>query len=209
MRILHLSDTHGVVVLPSHVECDLVVHSGDLLPNQTRGPGDIGFQKDWCTRKLGMLRKLALHARYGVLYVPGNHDWFDPGPLVGAPWRTLIDDACTIASLTFYGLPYIPAMGGFWNYERLPSDLSTLTEAAFSARPDVLVAHCPPMYCGDTAWTDFIGNPALTQRLVLHPDHGIRYVLCGHNHEQAGFRGVMGGAQVINSATTMQIVDIG
>jgi len=203
-----MSDTHGSVIVPSpKMACDLIVHSGDLMPNQQTGPNDAGFQKDWCMRKREMLSRLARHARLGVLYVPGNHDWVDPEPYVYGEWTTLVDRAITIEGVRFYGLPWIPHMGGFWNYEARVPELIEKTQAAFDALPDVLVAHCPPMYCGDLAWTDFIGNPALSQRLVLG-SHRIRHVLCGHNHEQAGFTGTMGGAVVINSATTIRRIEL-
>lgn len=167
MRLFHLSDTHGLPRMQVPDDIDIIVHSGDLFPNATWNPPDKhiepGFQEGWFNARAGALVKWIGDATF--LYVPGNHDWFDPCPLLRARGVTA-HNLWTEGPITvldgpkFVGLPFVICAndeGRFygWNYERRESEMTHHIETAIDQEPDVLVTHCPPFGILDCPYERF------------------------------------------------------
>jgi Icc-related predicted phosphoesterase len=215
MRILHVSDTHGT--FPELIDVktvDVIVHSGDMLPNKTRGTVvEPGFQEDWVRRKLPtMIRWLKGKP---LLFCAGNHDFFNPGELLrraGEEAYSLTNSSYVFGGLNFAGFPYVPWLIGEWNYERGPEDLSMETEDLLgwvaSDNIDVIVAHCPPFGILDAVRHERIGNPYLqVDRLHRNDGERVKAILSGHVHESPGIVEI-NRTIISNAACTQRIVEI-
>lgn len=215
LRILHISDTHGMLPVPESLEYDVVVHSGDMMPNRTFGvkPVEHTFQKHWIEENAPRF-----HARYWAkpfLYVPGNHDYYDPTPVMrelGIDARLLCNAFMEVNGVGFYGSPWTPTFYD-WNWMCGPKEmrehLAPLASLMERGAVDVLVTH-GPMYgvldrnqqgerCGCKVLRSVVREAAYAPKLHLH----------GHIHEQGGSvvpwsRGMV----VSNAARTQQVVTV-
>lgn len=210
-RLAHISDTHGMI--PFFTQSTVaIVHSGDLAPNATRGIRDVekGMQELWFKQHIKSFQE-----RIGkrlFVFVPGNHDYYDPEPL----FRENEINAVTLGTydkgiareymgLTFAGFPYVPYIAGEWNYETRESEMSDLV--AKIPPCDILVAHCPPYgICADEERKG-AGNSALANHFNYNVEKLPRYLLCGHFHESCGI-GRLGDMIVSNAATTRHTFEI-
>jgi len=207
VRILHISDTHGEMSM-LRGQFDLVVHSGDLQPNRTRGSVTEGaFQEHWVRSNATRLRHWLGDTPF--LFCPGNHDFFDPQEIardVGIDWTTLGNKAHEVEGLRFVGLPYVPFFRGEWNYETCSIELMRKTYRLLeSTKPDVLVAHCPPHGILDDTHGTHIGNRALTEWLKTRST--LKAILCGHCHESAALE-TFQGCTVSNAARMQRIIKL-
>ena len=99
MRILHISDTHGIHHrIKDMPEADVIVHSGDISNNGTED--EVLDFLNW------MIELPYLHK----IFVTGNHDqclWDADGiEDLPANLHFLQDKSVTIESITFFGLAY-------------------------------------------------------------------------------------------------------
>src|ERR1051325_2270861 len=78
MKIVHVSDTHGL--LPELPSGDIVLHTGDFLPNRSRGVVDVEtvHQMDWLRRHI--IEIVDWIGDRPFLFVQGNHDYINPCP---------------------------------------------------------------------------------------------------------------------------------
>jgi Icc-related predicted phosphoesterase len=228
LTIFHFSDSHGrVPVIPTSIEFDIIVCSGDFLPDRyVRKEEQIRYNLPWCMpaspeRQEHWLRtqldKVKAQARGKPwLFCPGNHDFYDPVPMLreaGVDAHNLADTVVTIGGIRFYGFPYCPWAGGGYNYELHPTAMEMkvgevvdlLNEGAF----DVLVAHCPPYKMLDLAKNgQLCGNPWMTKALLdLPPERLPKAYLCGHVHRAAG-DGDFRGMYVSNAATKTRLIPV-
>lgn len=213
MKILHLSDTHGT--FPELKGAfDVIVHSGDLMPNKTRGTAtEPGFQKDWVARKA--IRLANWIGKTPFLYCPGNHDYYDPESVLrqhGVAATTLGAEPLELLGYKFVGFPYVPWFNGEWNYEKLAPDMFSLMGGVIdrmeAGEIDVLVAHCPPEGILDETFGNVrIGNPQLTRAFNV-ANKLPKAILCGHCHESPG-TAIVRDCIISNAATTMRIIDLG
>lgn len=226
--IFHFSDSHGrVPEVPESVAFDVVVCSGDLLPDRyTRKaereklnlpvcmPGSPARQEQWLRTQVPKL--ITLTRGKPFLWVPGNHDFYDPVPVLreaGIDAHNLTDRVVEIAGLRFYGFPYVPWAGGAWNHELLPPAMAMKVAEVVIALEDglfdVLVAHCPPYKMLDRAKNGLeCGNPYMLKALLdLDQTQLPKAYLCGHVHTAAG-DGQFRGMYVSNAATKMRLVPI-
>ncbi len=224
--LLHFSDSHGrVPSVPDTIHFDVVVCSGDLLPDiYTRRadrerlnlpislPGSPQHQEQWLRTQLPKFQALARGKPF--LFCPGNHDFYDPIPVLrdaGIEAHNLTGQVVTAAGIRFYGFPYCPWAGGAFNYELKPPEMQArvdevvrlLGEDAF----DVLVAHCPPYKMLDTGKNGQVyGNARMLKAILdMPPEKLPRAYLCGHVHASKGdaeFRGMY----VSNAATTVRVI---
>jgi hypothetical protein len=83
MRLLHLSDNHGSFDTLPLQGVNAVVHSGDFMPNKTRGNLMIEpyYQRDWLERYKDVL-KMWMPPPMPFLFCRGNHDFMDPVPVL-------------------------------------------------------------------------------------------------------------------------------
>ena len=158
MRILHLSDTHG---LHQHIKdlpkADVIVHSGDISHNGTER--EILDFLNWYIR-LPYPRKI---------FVTGNHDLCirEAETIEDLPANVhfLQDCGCEIDGVKFFGLAYDhPA-------DLIPDDA------------DIVATHEPPIMVLDKSHGTHWGNLPLRNRLELIKP---RYHLFGHAHESFG-----------------------
>lgn len=207
MRILHMSDTHGLPPSPEG-DYDVIVHSGDMLPNRTFGikPVEHEFQKHWVHENL-----TRLHPRYWskpFLYCPGNHDYYDPTPFmreIGIDARLICNNGEEVGGVLFYGFPWTPTFFD-WNWMCGPEEMRHHLESVPSV--DVLVGHGPVHgvldrnrqgeRCGSREVRKYLQNVVMPPKLFLH----------GHIHEAAGMRGWSRGIVVSNAACIQQIVEV-
>ena len=158
MKILHLSDTHGlhhqIKDLP---ETDVIIHSGDISHN-----GDESEVLDFLNWYID------LPYRHKI-FVTGNHDLclWDAEGIEDLPDNLyfLQDRGVEIDGVKFFGL-------GYDHSEQLiPNDT------------DIVVTHEPPVMILDSSAGTHWGNAPLRNRIF---DVKPRYHLFGHAHESYG-----------------------
>ena len=158
MRILHLSDTHGLHHQISDLpEADVIVHSGDISHNGTE------------SEVLDFLNWFIGLPYPHKIFVTGNHDLclWDAEFIEDLPANVhfLQDGGCEIDGVKFFGLAY--------NHpeELIPDDT------------DIVVTHEPPVMILDKSAGTHWGNALLRNRVTeIKP----RYHLFGHAHESFG-----------------------
>lgn len=158
MKILHLSDTHGLhhrlTDLPN---ADIIVHSGDISHNGTED------------EVLDFLNWFISSPYSHKIFVIGNHDLclWDAEGIENLPANThfLQNSDVTINNVKFFGLDYNHSE------ELIPNDA------------DIVVTHEPPMMILDESDNVHWGNLALRNRILqIKP----LYHLFGHAHEDYG-----------------------
>lgn len=176
MRIVVISDTHGLHEGLAVPDGDILVHAGDLT---RRGRlEDVAAFDGWLA---------ALPHRHKVV-IAGNHDLcFQRQP---AESRALLEHAlyledqeATVGGLRLYGSPWQPFFFD-WAFQPRPGGSLRDKWRLVPTGVDVLVTHGPPRGIGDrTARGDAAGCPELSQELErVRP----RVHLFGHIHEGYG-----------------------
>lgn len=213
MRIKHFSDIHSDLTIldriPATESFDAWVNTGDLFPNHTRGNREVEprFQEDWFRRK-----SATIFRRLGgkpIVTVDGNHDFISFGEMLikygyqGEVYCIKPGEVVEFGDLTWTGYPHITFIEGEWSNEAGPLELSRLAEQACLSWSDVLVTHTPPGNILSGPW----GCSCLSSYLAYHP-HNFRYHFFGHVHSHHGKAEAL-GVKFHNSATTIQLVDIG
>ncbi len=213
MKVLHVSDTHGGMPALA-ADGDVVVHSGDLLPNRTYGirPVEETFQAAWLTANATRLR--AWLGSRPFLFCPGNHDYVDPVPALraaGVDAHSLAERTLEIGGVRFYGFPWTAEFCG-WNWMCGPREmrerLAPAVDLLDRGEIDVFVGH-GPMFgvldrnadgerCGSKVVRDAMQIVRQPPRLFMH----------GHIHEAAGVQGWSRGMTVSNAATTQRVLEI-
>lgn len=158
MKILHLSDTHGlhhqIKDLPV---ADVVVHSGDISHSGTE------------SEVLDFLNWYIELPYQHKIFVTGNHDLclWDAESIENLPENLyfLQDKGVTIGGLRFFGLAYSHPE------DLIPDDT------------DIVITHEPPVIILDESAGTHWGNATLRNRIFeIKP----RYHLFGHAHESYG-----------------------
>lgn len=184
MRVVCLSDTHGLHDEVTVPDGDLLLHSGDVCNHGTKGE----FK-----RFIAWLGELPHPQK---VFIAGNHDrvlekhrryvrhWVKHGTY-------LFDQSVVVNGLKIYGSPWQPSyhnwafnldrgrhMAAVW--EKIPEDT------------DILLTHTPPAGILD----DGIGCADLTERLAKL---NLRLHLFGHSHVGYGTKRV-GSTTFVNAA---------
>lgn len=229
-KIVHISDNHSR--FPHLRDCDVVIHSGDFLPNASRGRLDIEipFQTEWI-RKNEKILKFWLQGKK-FIFCSGNHDFIDPIPLLiemGIDAVNITNAHHEHLGVRYYGFPFIPILDREWNYERdvqeMGREIRRLKDE-LAKGVDVLVCHAPPHGILDSNfyvpigrnreelvdYGDRCGNSLLTNLLSYDlpnmPFHDRpQYLLCGHIHEHNGVVETL-GLTISNAATTAHVIEI-
>ena len=158
MKILHLSDTHGLHhQIKDQPKADVIIHSGDISHN-----GDENEVLDFLNWYI------ELPYRHKI-FVTGNHDLclWDAEGIEDLPDNLyfLQDRGVEIDGVKFFGL-------GYDHSEQLiPNDT------------DIVVTHEPPVMILDRSAGTHWGNSPLRNRIF---DVKPRYHLFGHAHESYG-----------------------
>lgn len=213
MRILHLSDTHGH--LPKlKGEWDLVVHSGDFLPNRSFGNRTIeeAFQPHWLEENASKFDPS--YWLTPIVIVPGNHDFIDVTPhlrAVGIDARLLCNGILDIGGVGFYGSPWTPTFFD-WNWMCGPFEmehhLSPAVELMEQSAVDVFVSHGPMYGVLDRNRDGERCGCKVLRRTMQNVRHPPKLLLHGHIHESAGIIGWSRGMKISNAALTQRIIEI-
>lgn len=222
MRLVHLSDSHGRFYTVPRRGIDATIHSGDFLPNKTRGNLDIEpvYQEEWLLRhKPIFLEWMPLPMPF--LFCRGNHDFMNPVPILQEMGINAIDISGQIAvvgDLKFFGFPFTPWFTGEWWGELTTREMTMAMEGLLLVlerdKPDVLVSHGPMYGILDEAYGENCGSKDLFHLLTHVTKHLPKLFLCGHIHESHGEfpRPIhsVGGQQmrVFNSATTFHVIEV-
>lgn len=191
---------------------DVIVHSGDLMPNRSFGIRSIEetWQPHWVAENLGRLA--AWIGARPFLYTPGNHDYIDPTVALraaGVDAHLLIGFA-EVNGVGFYGHPWTPEFCG-WNWMcgavEMAERLAWFREMNDQGAIDVLVSH-GPMYgvLDRNARGHRCGCPVL-KKTLQEARHLPKAMLCGHLHEANGHV-MWNGMHVSNAATTQRVVTV-
>jgi Icc-related predicted phosphoesterase len=134
MRIVLISDTHGLHRQLDVPGGDMLIHAGDFTVN-SKPPSIVSDFNAW----LG-----SLPHRHKVV-VPGNHEFVleeprNRGAITNA--ILLIDSGVEIEGLRMWGSPVTPLYGGAFGMSR-PEDRKKLW-ASIPEGLDILVTHTPP-----------------------------------------------------------------
>lgn len=171
MRLLHISDTHGLHrELTDLPEADIIIHSGDLSVVGTSS--EVIEFIEWFVE---------LDYRYKI-FIGGNHDF----GLDGKERETIqgfLPDNCfylynsgtTIEGLKFWGIPFF--------FSNDVSGDSHEVAAQIPLGTDVLITHRPPLGVLDNADNINYGCPDLLEAVsTIRP----QYHLFGHIHDAYG-----------------------
>jgi Icc-related predicted phosphoesterase len=207
MRLLHISDTHGTLPKLS-TDADVIVHSGDLMPNAQRGgPYEADWQANWIVSNSVGLRNWIGSRPF--IFTHGNHDF-----AIATPWlidagvdAVCLDDTTHVLNgISFYGIPWTKYFTGAWNRELHPREMQEVINRI--PYVNVLVSHGPPLGILDrNVYGERCGCPTMRNAL----DYGTISVpdvyLCGHIHESNGVCRV-GDTLYSNAATTQHIIEL-
>jgi Icc-related predicted phosphoesterase len=174
------------------------------------------FQGHWILDNAEKLRKWIGEKK--LLIIPGNHDFIDPtGPLqeIGICTISLNETCFTDMGLTFYGFPYIPWIGDYWNFELRSAEMSDKVEQlgyiVEDNRVDVLVAHSPIAgildFTGPEHGSEHIGSTVIGTAISYRWKRIPRLYLHGHAHGSPGISN-LNGMIVSNSARTLHFIEI-
>lgn len=211
--IAHFSDTHGLPRKGVPEAADVIVHTGDLFPNRTRGKREIEipYQTFWLNKVASVWRKWA--GRRPLILVNGNHDFIDPVPILRQAGIMAVNVEGRVVDMfgfRFMGMPDIPRMDGEWNHEHYEDEIDEHFSTILSYGPDVIVAHCPPYGVLDKPSpyeNVHIGSTSITKGL-LYGRAPLAY-LCGHCHEEGGRRALLEPRTVVsNAATTRNMIEV-
>ena len=234
MKILHFSDSHGLV--PTRIKndfdqlsnYDLIIQSGDFFDNEMSCPPHSKMFAYWEEKfqtKEVQKNGLALvewTKDKPFLYCAGNHD-FNPNFILE---MNQISEKKNFYNLTGYdleimgtkisGFPYINFINGYWNYEIRHSEmlkdlfLDRIKIWEKKGFPDILVAHAPPFGILDGLKTNgHFGLQVLRDYLdgKLGDFPLPKAILCGHVHESNGTE-TYNGVLISNAATTFHILEV-
>lgn len=228
LRICHNSDNHGNFPV-LYGKFSAVLNSGDFFPNSERcgnKPYEMEFQLNWLRNNIENGKFKEWLGNCPFLYVPGNHDFLPHYVMeeelrkAGIEAYDLTDQLVEFQGFNFYGFPYIPYCGGFWNYElQLPEMQREVDLMVAKFRDyyksnqmiDVLVAHSPPYGNLDvTHGNSIIGNIPMANALdyKMFTENltriGPSYYCCGHEHSSWGVS--MRNDMLLSNAATSQII---
>lgn len=225
MRILHMSDFHGILpvndylgTIPNVSEYDLIVFSGDLCTNSfgsLNKTHEAMYQLEWMRSNIHKFKTMIKKVPF--LFIPGNHDFLSPEKIeeeliaAGVEAINLTDKVVTVRGVTFAGFPYIPAIGGCWNFEREIPEMKLEVERLVSTlnqnSVDVLVTHAPLHGCLDLTYDGkHIGN-SMNLEYLLEEDKMPKVICHGHCHEASGVA-VRNGILVSNAARMYHIIEV-
>jgi len=191
MRIVIISDTHNQHNLVQLPLGDLLIHCGDCsLGGSLREIQDFN---EW----LGEVKKSFKH---GVLFVPGNHDFFfedHPKEIdkVLTNAKVLINESIEIEGLKFYGSPITPTFFNWAFMKDRGSDIKGVWDR-IPTDTDVLITHGPPKFILDWCESGNVGCLELAKAVERTKPK----ISCfGHIHESYGNHKV-GETQFINAS---------
>lgn len=188
MRLVVISDTHGMYDQLSLPEGDVLIHCGDILPRGSLS--DLEEFNDW------LVKQPYKHK----IIIAGNHDRcfqnHKEKALKLIPSAIYLEDSYTIIEgIKFHGSPWTPI---FYNwYFMLDQNERAQKWQLIDKDTDVLITHGPPFSILDEVLEgDHVGCPELLKRVK---EVSPRYHFFGHIHEGYG-KAQLGDTTFINAS---------
>jgi Icc-related predicted phosphoesterase len=197
---------------------DVMVHSGDLLPNWSRGIWTIekSHQPQWLLENTKFMWHNWVGHGQPLLLCSGNHDFIDPVPIMrdsGIDAHNINGRPYTHEGIRFYGFPWVPAWTHEWNFEIDPKEMSEhvgrLREHLEQGLVDVIVAHSPIYGMLDrNAYGERCGNKHMKEMLRALTVPLPKAYLHGHIHEAGGGVNTYRGMTIMNNALTNRTLTV-
>lgn len=218
MKIYHVSDLHTKHPEKAPNNIDLIINTGDWLPIVYDSIYmEIAAQKQWLEQEVKNICDWTNSKL--MLFVDGNHESINPAEILSRSGIKIINVTNKMythpeSGMTFYGFPYVPYIGGRWNYEeslygmyiRFQEMIESIKDNKI-LNIDVLMCHCPPYGIFDlNEKNEHCGNKVLTE-MIDSGEFKPRYILCGHMHGNAGICNYK-GVTISNAAIISQILDL-
>ena len=191
IKIAHFSDIHGhLEILKDNIpdDVDLVVSTGDICPNLTRGNIDVEqrFQTCWLDDNYDEFSEYLKGKP--IICVQGNHDFVCLAQFLRSKGysakgysakRVQSGVPIDILGVRFAGFPGIPYIQGEWWGEFTQNELARFVHETMDLKPDVLLTHATPQGILHEDFYD--GIHALTNA-ILYGGFEPSYHLMGHSH---------------------------
>lgn len=216
MKIVAVSDVHGLWDEINYPQGDVLVLAGDICRDYTWGNHDIDgtlqYHKDLdeLDSFFGKLKKQIGYK--AIIMIAGNHDFcFEKHTDAGDKLTNafyLEDSSVTIDGIKYYGSPWTP---WFWDWAfNFPNHNENFFRARAHARkrweaiPDdtnVLITHGPPEGILDRTSTGLtVGDQYLHERILDLSEKGnLKLHIFGHIHDSYGMEKYY-GIQFVNAA---------
>lgn len=195
MIIAHTSDTHGS--FPDLGDADIIVHSGDLLPNWCPSDPTLEgtLQRAWIMENASAFCEWVGERPF--LFVQGNHDFVNPCPTLRSVGVNAIN-LCTgtiteYAGLKWFGWQFVPTIGASieWANERTEAQIFDMLQALpflQDGPPDIFVSHCPIRGVLDECRGMRLGSVGLREHFEDPRQYWPDIVMHGHIHEDPGVK---------------------
>lgn len=228
MHILHISDTHGKFpIVNKNIHYDMVVHSGDILPNSKavysyhddRLDIESNFQENFISHASTLESIKDIVKDKPFAFIPGNHDFLNPYKIekilkqnnIDATYLNLIPKS--ILDYSFIGFPYINEFSKIlWMYENDKANMYKLSidlkNVIVNSQIDVIVAHSPIHGILDYCNAGHVGSEEISDVFSnINKDFMPSAFLHGHIHENVGiaFKHQM---IISNASCTYNIISI-
>lgn len=220
-RLLHISDTHGLPPPIRNVDADIIVATGDLLENASRGnvQTERFFQPRYFRAHQDAWKK-AINGRQ-ILVVSGNHCFISVADVMrecGIHAVGCDDRLVRTHGLNFYGFPWVNAFTREWSHELEVGDMvdkfAPVVDMMNRREIDVMLAHSP-LYglldqnghgerCGSTVMRDCLDYEVEDAGLPIAYLHGHIHEAAWRDDGFARYRGML----VSNAATTFRVIEV-
>lgn len=216
MQIAHVSDSHGLIWPEIPDESELVIHSGDGLPNMTRGniPVEIKFQSEWVENHVEKYKKWLKGKP--LIYCQGNHCFISPVEILskhGIECLDVTNNLIYFKGKSFYGFPFINYIDGEWNHERqlpeMAQEMHKLKDVLLNQKLDCLIAHAPIAGILDLEDGCRYGNTLMANMLnyELDKEQWPKAYCCGHVHASHNVI-KLDSMTISNAATVAHLIEI-
>jgi hypothetical protein len=189
LRVVCVSDTHGVEPLPEIPPCDLLLFAGDSEDKKlpSGGPEQRGY---FSSVFVPWLERAPARHKVGIA---GNHDRVavdEPELLRSLPWHYLEDEAVEIEGLKIYGSPWVLPFHD-WAFNLPEHELAKKWEL-IPSDCDILLTHVPGYGYGDDVSYGHGADPlnphagSSSLRYVVERHQSLRLHVFGHIHQGYG-----------------------
>lgn len=190
MRIVCVSDIHGVLPFPEIPACDLLLVAGDIEDVHLH-PHDTSSQRRYLEGVFAPWLDAAPACH--KVGIAGNHDFLgirDPQALRDLPWLYLCDETVEVEGIRIHGSPWTPPFMD-WAF-MLPEAELAAKWASVPADCEILLTHGPAYGLGD--WieaNDGLGardshQGSTSLRAFVETHEALRLHVFGHIHEDYG-----------------------
>lgn len=219
MKFIHTSDSHGAFI-PLPKEGEFILHTGDLLPNKTRGIREIErpYQENWIRQNIERFKRWFDGRPF--LFVMANHEFTykttDILNEYGIEAYSLNLSKFEFKGIRFCGFSFVPYFTGEWAGEMTSSEMANqmpYLKAVLNDGVDIFASHSPISgildqngygeHCGSTHLYNLFNYETEKEKMP-------KMFCCGHLHEGKGRINIpeWNDMLISNAATTAHILEI-